>query len=152
PFLAEPTKGWLLTRRGVTPATAFAAVVTEYLVYMVVSSGLAIVALWLLAARYMLPPEAAHAALAVSAVLTAFVAAFACASVTGVGLIVPILRASGVVIGRQRALRAAREFGPVEDVIIEFLSRRRGRLGQVIAIEAVAHSARLSPAAGGSPI
>ena len=43
PFLAEPAKGWLLTRRGLPAPNAFAAVVTEYLLYTVASSWLATV-------------------------------------------------------------------------------------------------------------
>ena len=56
PFLAEPAKGWLLKRRGLATADAFAAVATEYLVYTVVSSSLAIIAVSLLLANGLLPP------------------------------------------------------------------------------------------------
>src|SRR5262249_52489694 len=48
PFLAEPAKGWLLTRRGVQTSAAYAAVVTEYLLYSLVSSVVAVAALILL--------------------------------------------------------------------------------------------------------
>src|SRR5437868_4518091 len=44
PFLAEPAKGWLLAGRGVTTTAAFAAVITEYLIYTVVSACLGILA------------------------------------------------------------------------------------------------------------
>src|SRR5437016_6054714 len=56
PFLAEPAKGWLLKHRGLATADAFAAVATEYLVYTVVSSSLAVIAVSLLLAQGLLPP------------------------------------------------------------------------------------------------
>ncbi|HWF87111.1 MAG TPA: lysylphosphatidylglycerol synthase domain-containing protein [Vicinamibacterales bacterium] len=139
PFLAEPAKGWLLKRRGLTTADAFAAVVTEYLLYTVVSSCLTIAALWLLLMRGSLPPAVRPAAAVVMALTIAFVAAFAFAVMTGIGLIVPVLRASRLVIGTARSERAAHEFGRVEDVIIRFLHGHRGRLAEVLAIEAAAH-------------
>ncbi len=138
-FIAEPAKGWLLTRRGLTTVDAFAAVVTEYLLYTVVSSCLTIATLWLLLARGSLPPAVQSAAAVVMVLTIAFVAAFASAAMTGIGLVVPVLRASRVVIGAARSERAAHDFGRVEDVIIGFLHRHRGRLAEVLAIEAVAH-------------
>src|SRR5438128_1612315 len=67
PFLAEPAKGWLLKHRGLATADAFAAVATEYLVYTVVSSSLAIVAILLLLAQSLLPPPVRPAAMAILA-------------------------------------------------------------------------------------
>jgi hypothetical protein len=139
PFLAEPAKGWLLTRRGLPTADAFAAIVTEYLLYTVASSGLAIAALSLLLARGTLPPGARSAVVVVLALTVAFLVAFAFATITGIGLIVPILRFSRVVIGGRRAERAAQAFSRVEDVIIRFLHDHRTRLAEVLAIETSAH-------------
>jgi Lysylphosphatidylglycerol synthase TM region len=139
PFLAEPAKGWLLTRRGVATSTAYAAVVTEYLLYTAVSAMVAMAALVLLLTRYTLPAGAHAAAVLVVIVMLVFVAAFAFASVTGIGLIVPILRASRVVIGR-RALGAAERFARVEDLIVTFLHRHRVRLAEVLAIELAANA------------
>lgn len=139
PFLAEPAKGWLLTRRGLTAADAFGAIVTEYLLYTVVSSWLAIVALSLLLARGTLPLRVQSIVAVVIALTIAFLAAFAFAAVTGIGLIVPILGGSRVVIGARRAERAARAFTAVEEAIIRFLHDHRGRLTEVLAIETVAH-------------
>ena len=139
PFIAEPAKGWLLTRRGLTPADAFAAVVTEYLLYTVASSWLAIVALWLLLARGTLPPGVQSGVVVVIALTIAFLGAFAFAAISGIGLIVPVLRASRVVIGARRAERAAHGFSRVEDAIIHFLHEHRGRLTEVLAIETAAH-------------
>ena len=139
PFLAEPAKGWLLTRRGVATDTAYAAVATEYLLYTVVSAMVALTALALLLARYTLPAGVHAAGVLVMIVMLVFVGAFVFASVTGIGLIVPILRASRVVIGRS-AISAADRFDRIEDLIVTFLHRHRSRLVQVVAIEAAANA------------
>ena len=134
PIVAEPAQAWLLTRRGLSVAAAVAAVATEYLVYSMVSALLAIAGLWWLLTRHAVP-SALESALAVAWVaLTAFVGAFAFASVRGVGLIAPILRGLGT-IGWRRANRTADDFGPVEQLIIDFLHGRPVRLAEVIAIE-----------------
>jgi uncharacterized protein (TIRG00374 family) len=139
PFLAEPAKGWLLTHRGLSTAAAFAAVVTEYLLYTVVSACLAIIALWLLLARSPLAPAVQSAVVVIIALMVGFLAAFAFAAISGIGLIVPILRLSGVLIGAGRAERAATGFTHVEDGIIRFLHDQRGRLIEVLGIETAAH-------------
>jgi hypothetical protein len=139
PFLAEPAKGWLLTQRGLPTATAFAAAATEYLLYTVLSSCLAAIGLSLLLARHVLPPAIRPAALVVLVVAIAFVAAVAVPAATGVGLIVPLLRASRRLIGARRAQHAANEFRRIEDVLVTFLHVHHRRLAEVLAIEAVAH-------------
>ena len=139
PFLAEPAKGWLLTRRGVGVGAAFAAVVTEYLLYTVASCGVAIPALTRLLIRDTLPIAVRPVAVIVLSVVVAFVGAFAWASWTGTGLIVPGLRALRVVVGT-RAINAADRFADVEDQIIRFLHGERPRFTQVLAIEAAAQA------------
>jgi len=139
PFIAEPAKGWLLKQRGLTTADAFAAVITEYLLYAVIASVLAALALSLLLVQGALPSVIRAGAAVVMALTIAFIAAFAFAAITSIGLIVPILRASHVVIGAPRAERAAQEFGRVEDVIVTFLHANYRRLAEVLAIETAAH-------------
>src|SRR5262249_38119548 len=55
PFLAEPAKGWLLTRRGLAGVDAFSAVAIEYLMYTLTSAWMSTIALWLLLSRAALP-------------------------------------------------------------------------------------------------
>jgi hypothetical protein len=140
PFLAEPAKGWLLVRHGMPAAEAFAAVATEYLLYTTLSAALALTAFSLLVAYGMVPVLFRPAALAIAAAMAAFIGAVCYAAATGVGLIVPIVRASGVIIGRRRAARAAEVIDPVERVLVSFLHDQPARLGEVLAIEAVAQS------------
>ena len=139
PFLAEPAKGWLLVRRGTPASAAFAAVITEYLLYTVISSGVAIAALSVLLTRHALPNGLRPAAVLILVAAMAFIGAFMFAAFTGIGLIVPILRASHAVIG-QRAARLADEFQRIEDGIIAFLHDRSRRLLEVLAIEAGAQA------------
>lgn len=139
PFLAEPAKGWLLMHRGLTTAGAFAAVVTEYLLYTVLSACLAAVALTLLLVRGVLPSAVRPGAAIILGLTIAFIAAFAYAAITGIGLIVPILRRSRLFIGAPRAERAARSFAPIEEVVVTFLHLQRRRHAEVLGIEAIAH-------------
>ncbi|PYR59449.1 MAG: hypothetical protein DMF85_07695 [Acidobacteria bacterium] len=140
PFLAEPAKGWLLTRHGVTAAQAFGAIAIEYLAYTLVSAWLATGALWLLLARHALPGSLHGAAQGILTAMLLFTAGFAFAAITGIGLLVPIVRASRVVIGRRRAEAGAARLEPVERILVDFMHRRPARLAEVIAAEAVSHS------------
>jgi hypothetical protein len=136
PFLSEPAQGWLLTERGVSPFAAFAAVVTEYLLYSASSSILAIPAMALLLSRYAIGEMRTAAALIVL-LMTTYLCALAFASISGIGLIAPSLRRLAVVFGR-RAERAATQFEPIEHLVIVFLHERRRRLAEVMALEAAA--------------
>src|SRR5712692_6160076 len=95
PFIAEPAKGWLLTKRGLSGTDAFGAVALEYLLYTVMSVWMATAALAMLFARGVLPDAMRVPAAATIAAMLAFTAAFFTAAVTGVGLIVPIVRVLG---------------------------------------------------------
>lgn len=144
PFLAEPAKGLLLKRHGLPSAHAFAAVATEYLLYTVVSAAMASVAFMLLLARGTLPEPLRPAALAIAVVSIAFNGAFAFAAITGIGLIVPIVRALGAGVGRSRAAFAAEQIGYVEQVLVSFLHDHPARLAEVLGIEVVAHALLVS--------
>jgi len=140
PFIAEPMKGWLLTQRGVSAADAYGGVALEYLLYTVVSTWMAAAALAMLLARGVLP-GALHAPVVAIVVATiAFTVAFFIAAVTGVGLIVPIVRRLGAIAGRDRADRAAVRLDPVERVLVSFMHNRPARLAEVFAIEAGGHA------------
>jgi len=138
PFLAEPAKGWLLARRGLPAADAFAAVAAEYLLYAVVSAWLATFALSMLLARGSLPPAARIGAVVVLSVTLAFIAAFAFAAITGIGLIVPIARSTRPLVGASLAERVALTIDPVERVLVAFLHAHPTRLAQVIVLEVTA--------------
>jgi len=139
PFLAEPAKGWLLARRGLTGADAFGGVAIEYLLYTLMSAWMAIVALSLLVARGALAPALRGAVIGVIGGMIAFTLAFIVAAVSGRGMLVPIVRHSGAVIGRSRADAAAARLDPVEHVLIAFIHDEPLRLSGVLVIEAIGH-------------
>ena len=133
PFLAEPAKGWLLTRRGLSGADAFGGVAIEYMLYTLTSAWMATIALWLLLAHAALPPPLRAPAIGILAGAIAISAGFAIAAVTGVGLIVPALRAVG-------AAAAAARIDPIERILVAFMHRQPRRLAEVLALEAVGQS------------
>ena len=139
PILAEPAKGWFLMRYGLTATDAFAAVATEYVLYDIVTSVLEIAALSLLLANGAIPEAVRPGAMAVLAIPIAFLAACAWAAITGVGLIVPMLRWSRIVVGASAVGWATDRVAPVERVLVNFLHVQHRRLAGVLAIEAVAH-------------
>ena len=130
PLLAEPAKGVLLKRRGLQGADAFGGVAIEYLLYTVTSTWLATVALTLLLVRGRLPPGLDRAIEGVIAGMIAFTIGFVIASVTGVGLIVPVLRRLG-------ATAIAAKVEPIERVLVAFMHEQPARLAQVIGLELV---------------
>jgi len=128
PFLAEPAKGWLLTKQGLSGADAFGGVALEYLVYTLTSAWMAAGALSLLLARGTLPQGLRGPVGGIVAAMAVFTLGFVVAAATGVGLIAPGVRASG-------AKSAAARLEPVERVMVTFMHGQPRRLLQVIAIE-----------------
>lgn len=133
PFLAEPAKGVLLTRRGLDGASAFGGVAIEYLLYTLTSAWMATVALPLLVAGGALPHGLEGAVKAVVAGMIVFTIGFIVAAATGTGLIVPIVRAIG-------ATNIAARIEPVERVLVGFMHERPTRLAAVIGIELMAQA------------
>lgn len=140
PFLAEPSKAWLLTRRGLSISAAFAAVATEYLLYTAVSAGLVVLAISLLMAQ----GGRSHETVVAVVISLAFIGAIAFAALTGVGVIVPLVRASGTFIGRARATRLTELIRPVEQQLVSFLHEHQPRLVEVFTWEIVGHALLLS--------
>jgi hypothetical protein len=140
PFLAEPAKGWLLTRRGLSGPDAFGGVAVEYLLYTVASAWIAVWALTLLVSRDVLPPEFRTPVLIVVWGMVGFTIACAAAAIAGRGMIAPMLGRLGAVVGRDRATAAAAKIEPAERVLIGFMHDRPARLFEVLAIEAIGHA------------
>jgi hypothetical protein len=140
PFLAEPAKAWLLTQRGLSGPEAFGGVAIEYLLYTLVAAWMATVALGVLLVRGVLPAALRVPTAGVIAVMIAFTIASVAAAATGVGLLVPMVRAVGTVVGRTRADDLASRIDPTERVLITFMHARPRRLIEVLAIEAAGHA------------
>ena len=143
PFLAEPAKGWLLMRCGVSVEAAFGAVAVEYLLYTTVSAVTVAVTALLLIARGVVPPAMQPAAYVAFGGAITFVAAVAFAAVSGVGLVAPFFRALHPLAVRLRIARAAVAadwVGRVECVLMSLLHDRPARALKVLALEVVAHT------------
>src|SRR5215475_7419292 len=136
PFFSEPTKGWLLTRSGLTTDQAFAAIATDYLLYDVVTGCLSAIAVITLLVLGVLPPVVRPIAFALLGVTSTVLTAFAYVVVSGTGVIAPLIRLSVPIIGR-RATMAAEKIGRIERVLVHFLRYRRRAVAQVMAIDSL---------------
>ena len=136
PFVAEPTKGWLLTRSGLPTDRAFAAIATEYVLYDVVTGCLSVVAVVTLIALGALPSSVRPIAFTLLAITGTFLIAFTYAAVSGVGIVAPVIELAVPIIGH-RAASAVRKIGRIERILVQFLQSRRRTLVEVVAIESL---------------
>jgi hypothetical protein len=136
PFVSEPTKGWLLTRSGLPTHQAFATVATDYLLYDVVTGCLSAIAVVTLISLGVLPPVLRLVAFVLLGITGTVLAAFVYAAVSGIGLIVPLVRWSARLIGH-RATIAAQKIDRAERVLVHFLRHRRRALAEVLAIDSI---------------
>src|SRR5262244_4347396 len=79
PFVGEPLKAWLLRKTGLPAAGAFAAVITEYLIYTFASAAIAVTGLWYIVAHTHLQGETSVAARVILYVMAGFLVAAAVA-------------------------------------------------------------------------
>ena len=139
PVLAEPTRAWLLTRRGLTLQEGFAAALTEYLVSAFVTAALSVAGLLYIVQTFSPPPVIAGTSVIVATVLGAFLAAAAIAVAARfylIGTIVDVLARVGVLRGR---LRPNIEWiNRMEDMLLAVLRDRPALLGRVLLLEAAA--------------
>jgi hypothetical protein len=140
PFVAEPAKGWLLHRAGLDPARAFGTVAAEYLLYNLTAAWMAAASLELLLWQGLLPSSLDWPAKAIIVAVLLLTTGTLIASVTGVGLIAPAIRATaGAVAPRQTSLLLERVV-PVETVLVAILHERPARLAAVIGVEVAGHA------------
>ncbi len=136
PWLAEPAKGWLLKRRGLSTARAVAFVLLEYLLYTMVSAWMAAVALWMLLERGTTAAAWRIPIMVVLSIIVIATVAFAYAAASGTGLIAPIVRRIGDVVARGRGTAAAGRIAPAEREIVAFLHERGRAFLEVIGMQA----------------
>jgi uncharacterized protein (TIRG00374 family) len=139
PVLAEPTRAWLLTRRGLSLQEAFAAALTEYLISAFVTAAMSVAGLLYIVRAYNPPPVVAGASLIVAAVFAAFLLAAAVAIAARfylIGTVVDALWRVGVLRGR---LRPNMEWiTRMEDLLLAVLRDRPALLCHVLLLEAAA--------------
>ena len=139
PLLAEPTRAWLLQRRGLSLTEGFAATISEYLVSLFVNAAMAIAALIYLVSHFYAPAGVAGIAVAIIGTATAFLVASTIAIARRfylIGAIIAGLAHIGILRGRWRP--DMQVINRMEDVLLVLLHDRPRRLAATLAIEAVA--------------
>ncbi len=139
PFLAEPSKAWLLGRRGLALTEGFAATTAEYLIYTLISAVILSVGLTGLLVYYDLSGVLATAARVVVTIAIVFLGVAAVAIAGRIYLIGAVLAALGrlPVVGRRLRLDAA-AVRRVEDLLLEVLREQPARLARVALFEIAA--------------
>jgi len=139
PVVAEPTRAWLLTRRGLTLQEGFAATLTEYLISAFITAALSIAGLLYIVWALAPPPVVAGASLAVAALLAGFLVAAAAAIAARfylIGTIIDALSRVGVLRGR---LRPDMDWiHRLEDLLLAILRDRPALLGRLLLVETAA--------------
>jgi hypothetical protein len=142
PFLAEPTRAWLLTRHGLTLQEGFAATLTEFLISLCAGAVVSIAALAYLI-RYFQPTGGVRTA-AVTIIVGA--AVFLIASAVAVqrrfyliGTIIGTLSGIGILRGRLRPDIAW--INRMEDLLLAVFRDRPRRFAVLVALEMVGEAA-----------
>lgn len=141
PLLAEPTRAWLLERRGLTLTEGFAATITEYLICTFVGAAMSICALLLLIRYFHPPPAFARTAFVVACALGLFLAVAAAAiwhRFFLIGAILSRLTRAGVLRGRLRLDIAA--VSRMEDLLLITLHDEPRRFALVASYEAASQA------------
>jgi hypothetical protein len=138
PFLAEPAKGWLLKRRGLSTAEAVGSVLVEYFLYTLVAAWVTAAALVMLLERSNVSGAVRESSIGILCTVALLTAGFGYAAVSGKGLIGPGVRLVGDWLGGGRGAAAAARLEPGERMLVSFLKRDRRHLLQMIAIQLAA--------------
>ncbi len=141
PALAEPTRAWLLKRRGLTLQEGFAATITEYLISSFVGAGMSIAALVFLVQLFQPRTLVTSLAICTAVAFSLFLAASAVAITRRfylIGTIIAGLARIGVLRGRLRPDMAW--INRMEDLLLAVLRDRPRRLVAVLLLEAAAQT------------
>lgn len=133
PWLAEPAKGWLLVRYGLSATDAAGYIALEYLLYTLAAAWMAALALVALVAQPASPPALRLPVYVIEMSVAAATACFAYAVVTGRGVVAALLANRVGPTGFVAPALAA------EGVVIGVLHGRRRRLAELIALQAAGH-------------
>jgi hypothetical protein len=139
PFLAEPAKGWMFVRRGISPADAAATIAFEYLIYTLIAADLALAGLTALLRRHAFAAAVRDPIVVLVIGLGVFTAAVVFAAVTGIGLIEPAVRGMAPLMGRTRADSVLTRVRAVERPLLVLLHGSPSRVAEAIAVETMAH-------------
>jgi hypothetical protein len=141
PLLAEPTKAWLLEKRGLTLVEGFAATITEYLIYTFVAAGMSIVGLLYLVSHFDAPTTFTRVTWTIVVLCVAFLVASATAIARRfylIGTIISGLARAGLLRGRLTP--DMRWINRMEDLLLLIFRDSPERFAGVIALELAAQA------------
>jgi lysylphosphatidylglycerol synthase-like protein len=141
PVLAEPTKAWLLEKRGLTLKESFAATITEYLIYTFVTAAMSIAGLLYLVITF--DPSATVRRIAIGMVSLCVI--FLLVSVIAIarryyliGTIIDALARLGILRGRLTPDMTW--INQMEDLLLIVFRDSPARLATVVLLETVAQA------------
>ena len=141
PLLAEPTRAWLLERRGLSLTEGFAATISEYLASSFVNAAMAIAALTYFVRHFQPSAGASGIAVGIVCALSAFLIVSIIAITRRfylIGAIIAVLSKIGLLRGRWRP--DMRSVNRMEDGLLALLHDRPKRLVTTLALEAAAQA------------
>jgi Lysylphosphatidylglycerol synthase TM region len=141
PVLAEPTKAWLLETRGLTLKEAFAATLTEYLIYTFITAVMSITGLAYLIVEFDAFPTVRRIAIGIVFMCTAFLVVSAIAIARRYYLIGTIIGAlARVGILRGRLTPDMTWINQMEDLLLIVFRDSPARFATVAVLETAAQS------------
>src|SRR5215510_424258 len=141
PVLAEPTKAWLLETRGLTLKEAFAATITEYLIYTFVTAVMSITGLAYLIIEFDASPTVRRIAIGIVLMCVVFLLVSAIAIARRYYLIGTIIAAlARVGILRGRLTPDMTWINQMEDLLLIVFRDSPGRFASVAVLETIAQA------------
>ena len=142
PFAGEPTKAWLLKRRGLSLTEGFAATLAEYLINLLLCAVMSVAALLYLLRIAALPPSAVGAAKGLVYVSAGFVIT----AVVAIGLRFYLIGTVVDRLGRLGVLRGKLKpdvpaINRMEDLLLGVLRDRPARVAAIVLVEIGAQAA-----------
>ena len=134
PFLAEPSKAWLLGRRGLDMKEGVAAIIVEFVAYNLIAATIAAGAFAYLVTNFDMSPAIRTAVVTLVWINAAFVGIAVVAIALRIYLIGAIVRGL-VAIGLLRFARNRDEVRRMEDLLLLVLRDRPVRLALILACE-----------------
>ena len=141
PLLAEPTKAWLLERRGLTLQQGFAATLTEYFICAFVTASIAVAGTLYLLNHFTVGPTTSRIAIGIAVSLALFLLASAAAIASRfylIGTIISGLARLGLLRGRLRPDMVW--INRMEDLLLAILHERPARFAAIALAEAAAQA------------
>jgi hypothetical protein len=141
PFVGEPLKAWLLRKTGLPTAVAFAAVITEYLVYTFVSAAIGLAGLWYMLDHVELGRDISVVARVIAYSMAGFLVVSAIAIVFRIYLIGAVIRGiSRLPLVGKRIPWDRAGVRRMEDLLFDVFREHPYRFATIFALDCAAHA------------